>query len=97
MEPGPAIVTVAMTAGSPTARIIANGAGSWMELPPGMNVVVAGAGAGGADLLGRVVSNNATSSVPLADIRITFDAPAQTTVSSAGVTMQPLRVVPLTR
>jgi hypothetical protein len=95
--PVPALVTVAMAAGSRVAQIVANGSGSWMDLPPGMNVVVAGAGGAGGDLLARIVSNNATAEVPMTGARVILDTPAEVDVIAAAVTMQQLRVVPLRR
>ena len=76
------IVTVNMTAGSNVATIASNVTRSWNDLPPGMNVSIAGAGPSGGALNARIVDNDGTN--------LTLDAPASTTVSGANLTYQGL-------
>lgn len=83
------IVKVNMQAGSRVAHISATFAqdsaikGDLRWLPPGMNIVVAGAGASGADLEARVMTNNGT-------VQMLLNAEAGTAVADAPVTYQGL-------
>jgi hypothetical protein len=84
------LVAVDMTAGSRTASIVPGGAENYTVLPPGMNVLVAGAGKGGSDLAARIVEIIGTTG-------ITLDQPAQQDVSGAALRYGPLRLRPLPR
>lgn len=79
------IVTVNMTSGSTTATIVSGVTGSYTWLPDGINVTIAGAGAAGAALNARVLSNSGTSLV--------LDTAASTTVTGANLTYQALTLV----
>ena len=71
----------AISSGSNTATITASG-GDYRDLPPGMNVVIAGAGAAGSDLNARIVATTPTT--------IQLNTTASTTVSGANVKYQGL-------
>jgi hypothetical protein len=73
------VVTASIEAASKTATITAS-AGSYVCLPEGMNITIAGAGAGGANLNARVLKNNVTT--------IELDTAAGTTVAGANLTYQ---------
>src|SRR5690606_11226863 len=76
------IVTADIDADSKTATVTAaDGTIAW--IPPGTNITIAGAGAGGADLDARVLSNDMVDTLVL-------DTAAETTVVGANVTYQPL-------
>ena len=82
------IIEVSTAQGSVTAKIMGNVKfsdniiGDYRWLPVGMNVVIAGAGANGADLNGRIVANDG--------INLTLDTPAGSSLTAANVTCQPL-------
>ncbi len=76
------IVTVDITSGSNVATINTNQAGDYRCLPEGMNITIAGAGAGGADLNARIIKNEKTT--------IMLDTNAETTVTNANLTYQTL-------
>lgn len=78
------VVTASITSGSKVATITAS-ALDYRSIPPGMNITIVGAGAAGADLNARVLSNDVTT--------ITLDTAASTTVSGANVKYQALTLV----
>lgn len=83
MDTTTVVVNVSTTVGSTRLVVGSGGTYSAACLPPGMNVKIVGAGAGGATLLARVVDNPAGGFIDL-------DTAAGTTLSSAPVTYQQL-------
>lgn len=90
------VVKVSMESGSTVATIAATFAqdstvkGDLRWLPPGMNVIIAGAGPSGSDLSARVLTNNGS-------VRMLLSTSAITEVANASVTYQGLtlaRIVP---
>lgn len=84
------VVNVAMTAGSTAATVVPGGTYDWRALPPGMNIVIDGAGAGGDPLSARIVSNDHTVDSASAPTALVLNTAAATTVSAAPVRFQPL-------
>ncbi|MGW1682014.1 right-handed parallel beta-helix repeat-containing protein [Saccharopolyspora sp. NPDC002376] len=87
-------VLVDMQAGSPRAVLRAGGSYDWRSMPPGMNVVVGGAGTDGGDLPARVVLNSGAARSGV-DFVLELDTAASVTVSSAPVRFQGLAFEPI--
>jgi hypothetical protein len=82
------IVKASTVDDSVTAKIVCNVkicdniTGDYRWLPVGMNVVIAAAGNGGADLRARVLANDGN--------KLMLDTPAGTSQNAANVTYEPL-------
>ncbi|MDF2649882.1 MAG: right-handed parallel beta-helix repeat-containing protein [Paenibacillus sp.] len=83
------LYTGTVTTGSITinSRILTVGSGLTRLFPVGMNIKVPGAGAGGTDLLARVVNNNNLT-------QLILDTTANSTVSGANIQYNSLTLVP---
>jgi hypothetical protein len=76
------IVTGSMEEASSTVTDVTTSTGTYMWIPEGMNITVAGAGVGGANLNARVLANNKTTLI--------LDTAATTAVTGANITYQTL-------
>ncbi len=83
------IVTGSVEAGSTTVTDVTASTGTYMWLPEGMNITIAGAGAGGANLNAKVLVNNVTT--------LTLDTAATTAVTGANITYQTLTFTEIPR